>query len=291
MKFGVLNKFIEDFRRESYIEQFQRLQKMFEIELKKFDRWTVFVETSQRRNLVAHGDGIVSEQYIEICRREGVEIPQDIGLGSTIEITDAYLGTSCRLIMEVGVKLGHTLWRKVLPETLEAADDHLHHLEYGALQLQEWEWAAVLSEFAIGQRKVSSDVRRRISIVNYAIAMRYKESAEAARKIMAHYDWSACCGELRLADAVLRDDEDGAADIMREIGVKGNFLAKESYQTWPLFRDFRSSKRFLDTYEKIYGHEFITELQREVAEAEGKASGTSNAAAESGEQHEPSSVE
>lgn len=286
VKLGVLNKFVEDFRRESYVEQFEKLQKLFEIELKKFDRWSLFVETSQRRNLVAHCDGIVSLQYIEMCRREGVEIDKDIKPGSVIQISDAYLGTSCRLIMEVGVKLGHTLWRKVLPENLKAADDHLRMLAYFALQSQEWEWAAVLGEFIIGQRKFSSDAHRRVAIINYAIGMRYKESAEAARKIMAREDWSACSAQYRLADAVLRDDEDQAATIMTEIGVESQFLDETAYQGWPLFREFRGSKKFLDTYAEIYGHEFITELQHNLVEAEGKASGTSSAVAQSGGQQE-----
>jgi hypothetical protein len=37
---------------------------------------------------------------------------------------------------------------------------------------------------------------------------------------------------------------------------------------------------------KIYGHEFITELQHNLVEAEEKASGTSSAVAQSGGQQE-----
>jgi hypothetical protein len=221
---------------------------------------------------VAHCDGIVSLQYLELCRREGAEIDQDIKPGSVVQISDIYLRTSCRLLMEVAAKLTHTLWRKVLPGELKAADEHLHFLTYFALEAQEWEWAATLGEFAIGQHKISSERHRGISIINYAIALRYKENAENGRQIMAQHDWSACCGEFRLADAVLRDDEEEAAKIMGEIGVKGVMLDKGSYRDWPLFREFRGSKKFVDTYAKIYGDEFITELQREVLEAEGNAS-------------------
>jgi len=91
---------------------------------------------------------------------------------------------------------------------------------------------------------------------------------------MAKYDWSACCAELRLADAILRDDNEAAVIIMREIGKAGQFLREEWYQLWPLFRDFRSTELFLKTYEEIYGHEFFTEVQREIVQKEekGKAS-------------------
>jgi hypothetical protein len=83
--------------------------------------------------------------------------------------------------MEVGVKLGHTLWRKLLPEELSTAERHLDWLAYQALQLEEWSWAAVLGEFAIEQRNFSSDLSERVAIINYAIAIRYRDNPEANR--------------------------------------------------------------------------------------------------------------
>lgn len=228
------------------------------------------MEAGQRRNVIAHCDEIVSQQYLENCRRAG--IPTTATLGSLLEVSDEYLAASCRLVMEVGVKLGHTLWRKLLPHQLSQADNHLRQLAYRALGLEEWSWAAVLGEFAIGQHNFSDERNERIAIVNYAIAIRYRDDPEAARKIMATKDWSASTAEFRLAEAILNDDEKDAAMIMREIGRKGALLEGEgSYQTWPLFREFRTTKVFLDTYQEIYGHDFISDLQ-EAVQQEGKQS-------------------
>jgi hypothetical protein len=271
VKSRVLTEFIDKFRRDSYIDQFETMQKMFSIELKKFDRWAVFVEASQRRNVVAHCDGIVSQQYLENCRRAGCDIPTIVSAGSLLEVTDDYLGVCCRVVMEVGVKLGHTLWRKLLPEELSTAERHLDWLAYQALQLEEWSWAAVLGEFAIGQRNFSSDLSERVAIINYAIAIRYRDNPEAATKVMSTKDWSASAAEFRLAEAILKDDEKLAAKIMREIGKNRRLLEGEtSYVAWPIFREFRGTKVFLETYQEIYGHDFITELQREVAQIDQK---------------------
>lgn len=266
IKSRVLTDYVEKFRRDSYIDQFDNMEKLFSIRLKNFSRWPDFVEVSQRRNVIAHCDGVVSQQYLENCRRAGCSIPVTVIPGSLLEISDEYLRASCRLVLEVGVKLGHTLWRKLLPEDLHRADSHLHNLIDYALYREEWSWAAVLSEFAIGQRNFSDELAERWAIVNYAIAIRYRDNADAAREIMARKDWSASAAELRLADAILRDDEPGAAKIMREIGRTGNFVGGGCYEVWPLFREFRTTKTFLDTYREIYGDDVINDLQQWVVQ-------------------------
>ena len=264
IKLSVLEEFIDKFRRDSYIEQFETMEKMFSIKLRQFTRWPNFVEASQRRNVIAHCDGVVTKQYIDNCKRAACDSATILTVGSIAEVTEEYLITSGQLIMEVGIKLGQTLWRKLLPNELEAAERHLQSLTYNALRRDEWSWTAILAEFAIRQPMFTSDLIERIAIVNYAIAIRYRDNPEAARKVMATKDWSASAPEFRLAEAVLNDDDILAGKIMQEIGPKGSILQGEaSYQVWPLFRDFRNTKTFLQTYQKIYGHDFFTELQRE----------------------------
>lgn len=51
------------------MEQFEVLQKRLELKLTEFPHWRRFVEAAQRRNLLTHCDGIVSEQYLSVCRK------------------------------------------------------------------------------------------------------------------------------------------------------------------------------------------------------------------------------
>ena len=84
VKKAMLEKEIDSFRRDSYIEQFASLEKKFSLTLRKFKEWGEFVELSQRRNLFTHNGGIVSEQYLLMCDREGHKFSQRPALGDAL---------------------------------------------------------------------------------------------------------------------------------------------------------------------------------------------------------------
>lgn len=84
IKNQVLEDEIDSIRRESYVKQFELLAKRFDIELKAFASWPLFVERSQRRNLLTHCDGIVSEQYISVCSKAGMDKNRLDSIGSQV---------------------------------------------------------------------------------------------------------------------------------------------------------------------------------------------------------------
>jgi hypothetical protein len=145
VKRRVLDDEIQSFRRKSYVEQFEYLETTFGLPLKAFDHWADFVECSQRRNLLTHCGGIVSEQYRAICKREGYPENKLAAVGETIGFNPQYFVSTCELMMEVGLKLGQTLWRKLLPDELATADGHLHQIQYAALEAANWDRAKVLA--------------------------------------------------------------------------------------------------------------------------------------------------
>jgi hypothetical protein len=148
----VLDDEIESFRRKSYVEQFEHLETTFGLALKAFDHWPAFVECSQRRNLLTHCGGIVSEQYRAICMREGYPENKLAAVGETIGLDPQYFLSTCEIMIEVGLKLGQTLWRKLLPDELATADGHLHQMQYEALKAAIWDRAKVFGEFADNDR-------------------------------------------------------------------------------------------------------------------------------------------
>jgi hypothetical protein len=88
VKKDMLEQEIDSFRRESYIDQFVALEKKFEIRtLREFSEWPAFVEFSQRRNVMTHNDGRVSQQYISICEREGVRLESSRVIGEELKLT------------------------------------------------------------------------------------------------------------------------------------------------------------------------------------------------------------
>lgn len=256
----VLEKEIESLRRKSYLEQFKEMEKLFSITLTKFDQWPRFIENAQRRNLFTHCDGVVSDQYLSICRQVGFKVKDDCKAGDQLSIGGEYFYSACSRITEIAVMLGQTLWRKLIPEELEEADNHLHRLIFDFLEMEHWHNALSLSKFFISLPKISSDQIDRINTVNYAIALRAIGKKESAISILNKKDWSATTHDFRLAYAVLTDDYDEAKSHMLKLGKSGDLLNEFSYHDWPLFRDFRDSNQFASGYEEVYGYKYVEKL-------------------------------
>ena len=265
-----LRKEIETFRRNSYIEQFEYLEKTFGLKLKMFKNWPTFIECSQRRNLITHCNGIVSPQYLEICKKELVPLPSDVTLSKKIGLEDDYLLRSCTLMMEVAIKLGMTLWRKIFPEDIDVVDQELNEIIYNFLHKEKWNFASELGEFSLTLRDMS-DLNRKFIVVNCAIALRFGGEERKAADVIGNEDWSAAVPDFKLAKEILLGNFERSAELMKMIGKKGQYVKQESYNIWPLFKEFRQTQIFFDAYEKLYGHPFVQDLSREVDKAKTKA--------------------
>ncbi|WP_256579000.1 hypothetical protein [Pseudomonas sp. B5(2017)] len=287
-KVAVLEKEIETIRRKSYGEQFKEFERRFKFEsLTKFDSWPLFIEASQRRNLFTHCNGIVSQQYLKVCAEAGYKIPEDCEIGKQLSINVKYFWTTSRIITEVGVMLGHTVWRKLLESERRKADSELNYLIYDFLQLGHFRTAESLCKFASGIPKKSDDVMARMFTLNHAIAAKEIGGLSAAKRILDKKDWSAVIYDFRLARAVLLEEYEEAKCLMIRIGRKGEIVCEEAYHDWPLFRKFRERQEFLEGYETVYGVKYLTKLSEIVhdthadtvakAEAEAKAEAAEDA--------------
>ena len=256
----VLKSEIEAFRRKSYIEQFEILENRFGINLRKFNNWPLFVECSQRRNLFTHCDGVASEQYIAVCENGDCEYDKSVKIGEKIKLNTNYLLASCDIVIEVGLKLGQTLWRKLFENELEQADSHLQNVQYDFLVKEEWSCAKMAGKFAISQRNHSTDVLKTIMLINYIIALKNCDENDKAIELLSSRDWTALSYDFRLAEQVLKENYVEALLIMRKIGKKSDLIEEHAYHIWPLFKDFRQSDEFQTGYKEIYEYDFSEKL-------------------------------
>ena len=67
-----------------------------------------------------------------------------------------------------------------------------------------------------------------------------------------------------LANAVLKDNYTEAANIMGEIGKKGELIDEVSYYRWPLFETFRGSQEFQDAFFNVYSKPFKDQLAKDI---------------------------
>ena len=267
----ILTSEIEAFRRKSYIEQFKLMENRFGLNLRKFDNWPKFVECSQRRNLFSYCDGHISEQYLSICIENDFKLTDDKIVGHKLELTPKYLFESCNLIIEVILKLGQTLWRKLLPDDIEKADQQLISIQYEFLKQSDWICAIMSGEFSLSLPHHANTVNSLILRVNQIIALKQCKLDKQVEKLLNSQDWTALCNDFRIAEKVLREDFDDAQIIMEQIGVKGDFITEHAYHVWPLFREFRQTEQFLDGYKKVYGYNFTTKLKETAEESSAAA--------------------
>ncbi len=273
IKEKILEDEIESLRREGYTDQFKKLEKLFGINtLRDFPEWGAFIESAQRRNLLVHCDGVVSNQYLAICADNNYKV-DNVKIGDRLGVSSKYMVAVVERMIKISTMLGQTLWRKILPDEKERgiADSHLNAIIYNFLSNERWCIAEELGSFACGKAilKNSAELSARISIVNLAIALKFGGKPPKAVECLDKYDWSANVWDLQLAHKVLLEDFDGAAGIMEKIGGSGQLVSEVAYHSWPLFRDFRETNQFATAYRKIYGRDFSRELQKElIAETE-----------------------
>ena len=269
LKEKVLEDEIENLRRKSYSEQFSILEKRFDIStLTRLDSWSAFLECSQRRNLLTHCDGIVSRQYRDKCKEAGIKDREIPPVGTKIGLGSLYFYASCELVLELGVKLGHTLWRKTLPDELAEADRHLMYLLYSALETGNWARAEMLGEFAFNQGDKANERNEKTIIINYAQALKRNDKVEKAAELIKSIDWTATGYEFKLSELVLRERWDEAAGLMREVGSDDQLLSEEAYHLWPLFLEFRETEEFSLAYQDLFGHSYSDKVEQDILSAE-----------------------
>ncbi len=254
----MIEKEIESIIRDNHDDQFTLMENRFGLALRKdLPAWPAFIEMTERRNLFVHCDGVVSSQYLSVCQKHGVSTDKELRPGEPLHVTREYFEGAVDCILEIGVKLGHVLWRKLQPNQLAAADNSLHRITYDLLLDEKYLLAKTLLHFASNiLKKHSSESMHRMNLINLAIAHYHLDEKPKANQLIDSQDWSACEDKFKLAVAVLRDDYPGAEKLMKKIGKKGE-VTREDYSSWPLFRTFRESREFLRTYKKLFGTDFL----------------------------------
>jgi hypothetical protein len=254
----LLEKEIESVLRKSHVEQFNWMAEKFNVKLTKdLDSWPILVELTERRNLFAHSNGKVSDQYIAVCSKNGVQLGDECVRGYALDVSPEYFECAYRCVYEIAVKLSQVLWRKIRPEQIEKADENLINITFNLLSIGKYNLACNLLDFACETlKKHYSTHERLILTINRAQAYKWINNEEKYIEILSKEDWSACGPQFHLAVAVLKDDFVKAARIMTEIGKNGK-MRELDYQEWPLFKKFRKTDEFLEAYEKIFSNPFV----------------------------------
>lgn len=251
----IIEKEIDTVLRKSHAEQFDYLEKLIGIKLREnLPIWPTFIEVTERRNLLVHCDGVVSNQYIKNCNEHKCKI-ENVKIGDRLGADHKYFTTAYICLYEIATKLTHTIWRKYLISDLKMADVVLNEVCFNLINTKSFELADILLEFSCTQKKHFNDSTKNIFIINRALSKYLQEKKEEAKQFLDIKDWSASSDVFKLAYAVLSDDFGSAYEIMTKIGDKGE-VDNSDYKQWPLFTEIRKEDKFKETFLNIFKVEY-----------------------------------
>jgi hypothetical protein len=251
----IIEKEVESVLRKSHSEHFTYLENKIGMPLKKdLPIWKTFIEITERRNLFVHCDGIVSSQYIKVCK-ENKCYQKDIELNERLTVKLDYFQLAYECLYEITTKLTHTIWRKLINEDIKLADEKLNEICYQLLTDGQYKLADILLDFACKQTKHFNDATKNLYIVNKSLSQFLQNNNENALEIINSKDWSASSDDFKMAHLILSEKVEDVYVLMRKIGKDGD-IDKESYKTWPLFYKLRKEKEFINLFKEIFDEEY-----------------------------------
>lgn len=281
----VIEKDIEKILRASHSEQFKAIASKLEIDtLTKFPNWSKFIEITERRNLFVHADGIISTQYQKVCAGVGIKI-DDNQIGEKLECSIDYLNDTYNIMHEVIIKLGQTVWRKVFGKELEhkqSADNYLISVLFELLCNEQYALAINIGEFAIGQKNISNDFRKKMMIINLCLAYKYLNKKEKYENILNQYDWSSVQDLFQLAISCINDEHIKSCELIKKlISNDSDELTEATLHSWPLFNVLKEQTIFNEMYFELFKTNFNNvsiidkpALQEEISNADLEVSKT-----------------
>jgi hypothetical protein len=253
VKRHLVEKEVESVLRQSHTEQFDWLERKFDIKLRQdLPAWPKFIELTERRNLFVHTGGRVSSQYLKVCKKHGVDC-SGVQQAERLKVTPAYFREGYRTILEIGVKLSQVLWRKLYPEERGQADQQLSDISFMLLTEERYVLARTLLDFStqVVKKHSSADARLRF-VINRAQAYKWSGDGKRALEILNDEDLSAVSDEFKLAAAVLREDFTIAIALVRKLGLHGK-VDLSGYREWPLFKEARERSDFQAVVAEVFG--------------------------------------
>jgi hypothetical protein len=253
---------VETILRKSHEEQIEDLQKLSGVKnLKGVPFWKEFIEITQRRNLLVHCKGCVSEQYIQKCKDVGInQLPCK---GDNLTVDENYFNKAYYIFYVMGVLLSQVVTRHLLRKenVLGEIDTILTHIIYESLEEEKYDLAIALSEFALEKStKHSCRLDEVYFVLNYAQAYKWLGKQERCKEILSNFDFSAMTSDILVAKYALEDNIDKVVEHMKKTGNDSNIMTKTAYVSWVIFKSMREKQEFQETYKHIFGEDITLDL-------------------------------
>lgn len=262
VKNDIISSVIDGLLRDSHIAQFKWLEESLEVNtLKKFDGWKDFVEITERRNLFVHSDGIVSDQYLKICKQQGVDV-KGIELGNKLGVDKEYIDKTFKILYRIGVMLTQMLLNTLYMTESYASTEHLDAIlikyVYELICCGSYNEAIVLSKFSMGDKFNHTGKDRKFIILNMAQAYKWNGNDEECLETLKMIDDTDCSDEFMIPKLTLEDNYVEVYGRMRKLLCNSEILTPVNYRDWPIFKKLRKEDEFKKVFKEIFGEDLVT---------------------------------
>lgn len=249
----VFEKEVENIIRNSHQEQLNQIKSKFSIETTKdLSILPQFVEICERRNLLVHTGGIVSQQYLNVCEQYNC-LEKDIHVGTKLKVGRQYYKKSVEIVYEIAMKICYILWRKLESDSKDIADSELNAKCYDLIREKNYRLAENLLVFG---HKVPgiSDLNKKMMVVNLANIYRETERKKEARELLGKIDWSAANFDFTVAVAAVREEDDHVIELLKKSPPD---FSRDHYRDWPVFSNLRKNAEFQTAFQSTFGEPLI----------------------------------
>lgn len=271
VRIEIIEDVVDKLMRDSHVKQFEWLAEAMGVStLKGFKEWPAFVELTERRNLFVHSDGIVSQQYINVCNSEKA-YDKNVTKGSQLAVDKDYFEKSFKTLYVVGIKLtqmlAHTVYDKQYPNEYSDMDKILISNVYELIAEEMYDVAISVSEFAhddryLGTKHNAND--KCYILLNFAQAYKWNGQDDKCKELLGSADCTIWKDELLIPKFTLEDDFETVYHKMRTVGKSSSVLTPENYRQWPIFKKIREEEEFAKVFKDIFGEDLETNIQMKV---------------------------
>lgn len=258
---NLLEKEIGSVLRGSHLDQITWLEKMLKVPLTKgLSILPDYIEIFERRNLLAHTNCIVSEQYLKNCKTAECNICFE--LGDKIDISLSYIEKSTEILMEMGLRLTQTIWRVVAKGDVSEDTKAGSALLNSVFELLCHERYSVAKSILIpslnGPYNYPDSVVECMLQINLATANMLLGENDDAVEVVDKRDWRAYEPRIRIGVAAIKGDVDLVASLISE--VPDNLISSQNYLEWPVFALLRENEVFLEALEQKFGNVHVEQI-------------------------------
>lgn len=241
----VIERTVDNLMRESSDGWFRYLEGTLKVKLPKPARSVELREVIQRRHLLAHAGGRVSQAYLD--NLQDLEDPPELGVRLSVDV--AYLKHAADLIAATAFGLVANSVKALAPEDeLHALESALVNVPYRCIQEKRYSLAAsICNEFK--DAKFVGDASDLIMKVNYWLAMKLDGRLDDCREEVRHWRVGSLSPEFQLAKLCLLSENEDALVLAKRL-IKSEEIPRHHWLTWPLLAELRSYARVHATSEE-----------------------------------------